>query len=68
MRSATILAVVLLAAIFVMGFYASGIKAAVVTSIYGEDNYGCVINGVPCTCYSKECVCEGKIYPISACT
>jgi hypothetical protein len=66
MRSVTILAVLLLAAIFVAGFYADSIKSQFVKSI-GEES-GCIIEGQLCTCYSKECVCEGRIYPISACT
>lgn len=67
MRSVTILVIILLAAIFVMGLYSDNIKSAVVKSLYGEDNYGCIIDGMSCTCYSKECICGGVIYPITAC-
>ena len=71
MRSVVIFAVFLLAAIIVAGMYANSIKTYVVKSINDdcEDGlcYGCVIEGVPCTCYSKECVCGNRIVPLEAC-
>ncbi|MBW2986654.1 hypothetical protein KY333_04760 [Candidatus Woesearchaeota archaeon] len=71
MRSGIILALILLSAILVAGLFSDNIKTYAVASI--NDNcemglcYGCVIDGIPCTCYSKECVCENRIVPISAC-
>lgn len=71
MRSAVIFAVLLLAAILVAGFYANGIKIYAVSSLNTgcADGlcYGCVLDGVPCTCYSQECVCVDKIVPLETC-
>lgn len=70
MRSATIFAVFLLAAILVAGLYATNIKSYAVSSVGNCENglcYGCVLEGMPCTCYSKECVCGERIVPIDAC-
>ncbi|MBD3303887.1 hypothetical protein GF343_01985 [Candidatus Woesearchaeota archaeon] len=71
MRSATIFALFLLAAILVAGLYANSIKTYAVRSVNDDcaDGlcYGCVLDGVPCTCYSQECVCGEKIVPLDTC-
>ncbi|MBW2973018.1 hypothetical protein KY346_01345 [Candidatus Woesearchaeota archaeon] len=71
MRFAVIFAIVLLAAIIMAGFYADNIKSYAVKSMHADcENglcYGCVLNGVPCTCYSKECVCGNRIVPLETC-
>lgn len=71
MRPATIFALVLLAAIMLGGLYGNSIKSYAVSAINNNcfDGlcYGCVLDGVPCTCYSQECVCGGRIVSIEAC-
>jgi len=71
MRSVTIFALFLLAAILVGGLYANSIKTYAVSSVNDDCTdglcYGCVLDGVPCTCYSQECVCGEKIVPLAAC-
>jgi len=71
MKSGIILAIILLSAILVAGLFSDNIKTYAVASI--NDNcadglcYGCVLDGIPCTCYSKECVCGERIVPLATC-
>jgi hypothetical protein len=65
MKTAVLVAVILLLAIFTLALFGNSIRSYVVKDVLGKQL--CELNGQPCVCYSKECVCGAKIIPKTEC-
>lgn len=65
MKTAAVIAFVLLIAIFTVALFGNNIRSYVVKDLFGKQL--CEFNGQPCVCYSQECTCGTKIIPKTEC-
>lgn len=65
MKTAVLIAAVLLLAIFAVALFGNNIRSYVIKDVLGKQL--CELNGQACICYSQECVCGTKIIPKTEC-